>query len=113
MTNKPNPESILQQIAQIQCMDRGSMSIIRHGPDGPYFNHQCYEGGRNVSRYVPKDQVEPLKEALAGRQRFEQLVAQHAELMSQRTRDQRTAGSKKKAQPHTSSSPKTRKSSTS
>lgn len=44
------PESVLRDLAQIQRLDRGSLSIIRQGPTGPYYNHQCYEDGRNVSR---------------------------------------------------------------
>jgi hypothetical protein len=34
-------------------MERGTLSVIRQGPAGPYYNHQCYEEGRHVSRYVP------------------------------------------------------------
>lgn len=88
------------------------MSVIRHGPDGPYYNHQCYEDGRNVSRYVPREQVEALKEALEGRRRFDELVAQYLEVMIERTRTERKEGLKKS--PHPSSSlPKTRRSSSS
>ena len=88
------------------------MSVIRQGPDGPYYNHQCYENGRNVSRYVSKEQVEPLQRALEGRKRFDELVAQYLELMIERTRAERKEGSKKSPRPN-SSSPKTRRSSNS
>jgi len=111
MNPKPTPESILQGIAQIQRIDRGSLSVIRQGPEGPYFNHQCYENGRNVSRYVPGDQVGDLKEAIEGYRRFQQLMAQYVDLMVEKTRAQRQAGSKKKTPPRNSSWPKTRKSS--
>ena len=73
MNAKPSSESILQDIAQIQRLERGTVSVIRHGPEGPYYNHQCYEDGRNVSRYVPEEQIPDLKEAIAGYQRFRQL----------------------------------------
>ena len=110
MHSSLTPESILAQIAQIQHMDRGTVSIIRQGPEGPYYNHQCYEDGKNVSRYVPCDEVTALKEAIAGYQRFQQLVAQYVKVVVERTRAERQ-GSKKK-NPHRSSSwPKTRKSS--
>jgi hypothetical protein len=113
MINKPTPtpESILQDIAQLRRLDRGSVSVIRHGPDGPYYNHQCYENGKNVSRYVPGDQVADLKEAIESHRRFQQLVEQYVQLMVEKTRAERQAGSKKKTSPRNSSSPKTRKSS--
>ena len=111
MNPKSAPQSILQDIAQIQRLDRGTVSVIRQGPEGPYYNHQCYESGRNVSRYVPAEQVDELKEAIEGYQRFQQLVEQYVQLMVQKTRAERQAGLKKKTPPHNSSWPKTRKSS--
>jgi hypothetical protein len=102
------PESLLQEIAQIQHLERGTLSVIRQGPSGPYYNHQCYEDGRNVTRYVPAEHVEELQAALAEHQRFQQLVQQYVELLVERTRAQRQAGSKKKSPRPTSSSPKTR-----
>ncbi len=111
MKTQVTPESILQNLAQIQRLDRGSVSVIRQGQTGPYYNHQCYENGRNVSRYVPAEQVPELQAAIADYQRFQQLVQQYVELLVQRTRDQRQAGSKKKTPRRTSSWPKTRKSS--
>ena len=104
------PESILRDLAQIQCLDRGTVSVIRQGPAGPYYNHQCYENGRNVSRYVPAEQVPELQAAIADYQRFQQLVQQYVELLVERTRAQRQAGSKKKTPRPTSSWPTTRKS---
>ena len=110
MNTKPTPGSILQDIAQIQRLDRGTLSVIRQGPEGPYYNHQCYEEGRNVSRYVPGEQLADLKDALAGYQRFRQLIDQYVELMVEKTRAERQAGSKKKTPRRNSSSPRTRKS---
>lgn len=107
----PTPESILHDIAQLQRLDRGSVCVIRNGPDGPYYNHQCYEDGKNVSRYVPGDQVADLKEAIESHRRFQQLVEQYVQLMVVRTRAERQAGSKKKTPPRSSSSLRTRKSS--
>lgn len=111
MKPKPTPESILHDLAQIQRMDRGSVSVIRQGPDGPYYNHQCYEDGRNVSRYVPGDQVAELTEAIAGYHQFQQLTAQYVQQVVERTRAERLTGLKKKPPPRRSSWPKTRKSS--
>ena len=110
MNSTPTPEVILQEIARIPRMDRGSISVIRHGPQGPYHNHQCYEDGKNVSRYVPPEQLPALQEALHGYRRFQQLVQQYVQLVVERTRAERRAGAKKKTTPPTSSWPKTRKS---
>ena len=111
MNAKPTPESILQDITQIQRLDRGTVSVIRQGPEGAYYNHQCYENGRNVSRYVPGEQLADLKDAIAGYQRFRQLVDQYVELMVEKTRAERHASSKKKSPRRNSSWPRTRKSS--
>jgi hypothetical protein len=110
MNPKPTPESILQAIAQIQRMDRGTVSVIREGPAGPYYNHQCYEGGRNISRYVPGEQVPELKAALENHHCCQQLMAQYVQLMVERTRAERLAGVKKKTPRLSYCSPKTRKS---
>ena len=107
----PTPESILQDIAQLRRLDRGSVSVIRQGPDGPYYNHQCYEDGRNVSRYVPAEQLPELQAALEGHRRFQELVEQYVQLVVERTRAERKAGVKKKTPLPTSSWPKTKKSS--
>lgn len=111
MNTKPTPESILQDLAQIQRLDRGTVSVIRQGPEGAYYNHQCYENGRNVSRYVPGEQVVDLKAAIEGYRRFQHLAEQYVQLMVERTRAERQAGLKKKTPRRNSSWPKTRKSS--
>jgi len=111
MNAQITPQSILQELAQIQHLDRGTVSVIRQGPAGPYHNHQCYEKGRNVSRYVPAEQVAELQAALADYQRFQQLIKQYVELMVEKTRAERLGGSKKKTPRRTSSWPKTKKSS--
>ena len=110
MNSKSTPQAILQQIAQIQRMDLGTVSVIRQGPQGPYYNHQCYENGRNVSRYVPVEQVPALEEAIEGYRRFQQLVKQYVQLQVQKTRAERQAGLKKKTPRPKSSWPKNRKS---
>ena len=110
MNAQPTPQSLLDLISQISRMERGTISVLRQGPKGPYYNHQCYEKGRNVSRYVPAEQVPDLKEALAGYDQYRQLTDQYAELVIAETRAA-LAGSKKNQSRPRSSSPKTRKSS--
>lgn len=108
---QPNPAQILQQIAQIQHMEPGKLCVLRQGPNGPYYNLQCREDGKPVSRYVPGDQVQLVAEHTDNYQKFQGLVTQYAQLVIEQTRAERAAGVKKKTSPLKSSWPKTRKSS--
>lgn len=94
---KPNssPEVVLQQIAQIQHMLPGKLCVLREGPEGPYYNLQCWEHGKNCCRYVPRDQVPVVQTAIEGYQLFEQLVEQYAQHMIEKTREEIASGSKK------------------
>jgi hypothetical protein len=110
MNTSLTPESLLQQIAQIQALERGRLCIIRQGPNGPYYNHQTWENGKNVSRYIPPDQVAALQQAIAGYERLQTLMDQYVQLMEQKSRAERAAGAKKKTRRPTSSWLKNRKS---
>jgi hypothetical protein len=110
MTTAIAPHSLLQEMAQIQQMERGKLCILRQGPDGPYYNHQTWENGKNVARYVPPDQLEAMQQAIAGYERFQALVKQYVELIVQNTRAQREAGLKKKTAAPNSSWRKRKKS---
>ena len=102
---------LLQQIAQIQRMEPGKLCIIGQGPNGPYFNLQCREGGKTVTRYIPADQAPVVAEHTANYQQFQLLVGQYAQLIIEQTRAERTGGFKKKTSRPKSSGPRTRKSS--
>ena len=110
MNTKITPQGLLQQIAQIQHMERGKLCILREGPEGPYYNHQTWEDGKNVSRYVPRDQVPALQEAIAGYEKFEQLTKEYSQSVIQQTRAELATGLKKKPSHRRSSWPKTKKS---
>lgn len=77
------PESILEQIAQIQEMERGKLCPMR---GGRYFNHQTWENGRNVVRYVPAPEAPSLRKRLAGYQQFLQLTRKYVELIIRQSR---------------------------
>ena len=108
---QPQPAQILQQIAQIQHLEPGKLCVIGQGPNGPYYNLQCREGGKTLTRYVPADQAELVAQHTANYQQFQALVGQYARLIIEQTRAQRTAGSKKKTSRPRSSWPKSRNSS--
>ena len=103
--------SILQQIAKIQTMERGKLSVIKESSAGPFYKIQAREQGKNVTRYVPREQVGAVREAIEGYQRFKSLTEQYAQQVIDQTRQAIAAGSKKRPPLRTSSSPRMRKSS--
>jgi len=110
MNTKSSPQSVVNDMAQIQHMERGKLCVMSQGRGGPYYNHQTWENGKNTSRYVPGPQVGAVAQAIAGYQRFESLAEQYVELMVQKTREEMAAGFKKKTSLPSSSWPRTRKS---
>lgn len=101
---------ILHQIAQIQAMERGKLSIIKESASGPFYKLQARENGKNLTRYVPRDQVPAVQEAIEGYKHFQSLTEQYAREVITQTRAAIAAGSKKKPSPRKSSWPKSRKS---
>jgi hypothetical protein len=87
---------LLAQIAQIQRMERGKLTVMRQGPEGPYYKLQAWENGTNVSRYVARDEAAAVQEAIEGYHRFETLSAQYAQAVIDQTRAELAARSKKK-----------------
>jgi hypothetical protein len=100
------PEELLWQIAQIQHMERGKLCVLREGPDGPYYNCQSRENGKNFARYVSRDKVTAYQRAIDSYQRFLQLTEQYAQGIIDRTRAELAGGSKKKKSRPGSSSPR-------
>jgi hypothetical protein len=83
---KRQPEVLLKEIAALQQMERGKLCRMRRGPKGDYYNHQTWERGKNVVRYVPQDQVANLRHAIAGYQKFLRLTQVYADEIIRRTR---------------------------
>jgi hypothetical protein len=110
MNQQTTPQSLIQQIAQITRMEPGKLCVIRQGPDGPYYNLQCREEGKTLTRYVPRDQAQLVAANTANYERFQGLVAAYVALVANQSRAERQAGIKKKASPPRSFWPKTRKS---
>ena len=111
MTAKFSAQSLLHQAAQIPHLERGNLSIIRESPKGAFYNHQSRKNGKNVSRYVPRDQVPAVREAVEGYQKFTGLIEQYVDQMVEKTRCDIAADSKKKMPRPSSYSPRTPKSS--
>lgn len=98
-------------MAQIQTMERGKLSVLRQSSDGPFYKLQAWENGRNVTRYIPRDQVAAVQEALQGFEQFRELTEEYAQHVIDQTRAEIAASSKKKTLRRNSSSPRNRKSS--
>lgn len=111
MNTKSDPKMLLQQAAQIPHLERGKLSIIREGSTGPFYNHQCRQGGKNVSRYIPRDQAPSVQEAIDGYTKFQALIEQYVDQVVDQTRGEIAADSKKKKAHPSSSWRKTPKSS--
>jgi hypothetical protein len=91
---------VLQEMDQIQTMERGKLCEMRRGGAGSeervYFNHQYWQSGRNHSRYVAGAEAGALREAIEGRQRFAQLAEEFVELTVSATRAQAASPEGKK-----------------
>jgi hypothetical protein len=77
---------LLEHMAQIARMERGK--LCRMG-SRPHYNHQTWQGGRNVVRYVPAGETDFVREAIAGYQQFIQLAEQYADEVIRQTRRER------------------------
>jgi len=93
---------LLQKMAQIDQMEYGSLKAeYRTGADadhplGPYFKYQVWREGKNHSERVAGPRAEQLRQAVEGRQQFEQLAQECIELTVEHTRQaQRTSEAKK------------------
>jgi glycerol-3-phosphate O-acyltransferase len=106
-----SPHFILSQIAGIERMERGKLSVMRETAVGPAYKLQAWEKGKNVSRYIPPDQATAVQEAIEGYQRFESLTQEYAQQIIDKTRQEIASSAKKKSPIESSSSRKTRKSS--
>lgn len=80
------PQALLKKIAAIQTMERGTLCPMQ---DGRYYNHQTWQSGRNVVRYVPRSEVKELKKAIAGYCRLMELTQQYADLIILASREKR------------------------
>lgn len=104
MEHQERRREILDQMEQIECMEKGRLSeeyreshkkgkIVRLGP---YYKHQCWENGRNASRRVPAAEVERLREGVEGYHRFRELADEFVEVTVEMSRESVDDEGKKK-----------------
>jgi hypothetical protein len=91
-------------------MARGKLCIQAPRSGGPgFYKLQCWHQGKNHTRYVPADEVAPLKEALAGHQRFQELAEEFVDLTVALTRQESQVERKKnsrQSKPNATGKPK-------
>src|ERR1041384_5484220 len=104
MNSPITPQDFIEQILQIQRMEHGSLSIMRLGPNGPYYSLNSWEDGKNHCRYLPQDKVPEVKQAIEDYQKYQQLTQQYAQQIIEQTRAELNIGVKKKPQPNPHSS---------
>src|SRR2546427_276248 len=118
MNSPLSPQSLIEQILQIQRMEHGSLSIIGQGPNGPYYNLNSWENGKNCCRYLPQDKAPEVQQAIEGYHKYQQLTEKYAQQVIEQTRPQLKTDIKKKPRPNPKTSrrksawPKSRKSKT-
>jgi hypothetical protein len=83
---------ILQKMAAIDSMEVGSLKEEYRTNSagqkcGPYFKHQVWNDGANLSQRVSADDAAKLQEAIANRQEFEQLSAEFIAVTVEQTRE--------------------------
>ena len=104
MNHEARRKQILKQMAQIDCMEKGRLTeeyreTYREGEKvrlGPYFKHQRWEDGRNISRRVPVGEAQHLRQAVEGYHQFEALADEYVQITIERTRQAGNHDSKKK-----------------
>jgi len=110
MTFNQQREHILEQMNTLTRMERGKLCRQTRGPGTtPFFKLQCWRRGKNLTRYVPAEEVPAVQEALANHQRFQELAEQFVTLTVAQTRQEAVAERKKnstKSEPSATAKPK-------
>jgi hypothetical protein len=86
MKKNKKMSQLLERMAKIEHMERGK--LCRMGQRSHY-NHQTWQDGRNVVRYVPARERKLLEEAIAGYNQFMKLTEQYADEVIKETRRER------------------------
>lgn len=79
-------QKLLEQMAQIERMERGKLCAMG---ERPHYNHQTWQDGKNVVRYVPAGEAKFVKDAIEGYERFRKLAEQYADEVIRQTRAER------------------------
>jgi hypothetical protein len=96
MPSTSRRQQILNEMATITRMERGKLCPMSRGPGSTtYFRLQCWQDGRNCTRYVPTEEVESVRRALANHDRFQALAKEFVDLTISMTHAEDAADAKK------------------
>ena len=84
---------LLEKMAEIERMERGKLCQMGHRP---HYNHQTWQDGRNVVRYVAREQASFVQEAIDGYALFIKLAEKYADEVIRQTRREQEKLFKKK-----------------
>lgn len=99
-------QQILDEMASITRMERGKLSPFSRGPGAPtYFKLQCWTDQKNCTRYVPAHEVDWVRSALAGHDRFQALAAEFVDLTVSATHQESKKNSRR-SKPNATGKPK-------
>ena len=79
-------KELFSKMLGIKKMERGKLCKMGARP---HYNHQTWQDGRNVVKYVPARERVFLQEAIAGYQEFMHLVEEYTEEVVTQTRKER------------------------
>ncbi len=104
MEHEKRRRQILKEMANLNCMEKGSLTeeyrdSHKEGKKvrlGPYYKHQRWEDGRNMSRRVPVTEVEKTRDAVDGYHQFEKLSKEYADITIEMTRQTTKSDDSKK-----------------
>ena len=86
MKHTKKMQRLLERMAAIERMERGKLCKMG---GRPHYNHQTWQGGKNVVRYVPADEVEQLRKDIASYHLYTRLAEQYADEVIRATRRKR------------------------
>ena len=93
MKTTQKTRTLLEEMGRIERMERGKVCKMK-GRD--HFNHQTWHKGRNLVRYVPREELDPLQADIAGYNRFMLLVQRYADEIIRITRRERAQKTSKR-----------------
>ncbi|MCP4373563.1 MAG: hypothetical protein GY797_36485 [Deltaproteobacteria bacterium] len=104
MKEEKRRREILKEMTRIDCMEKGRLTEeyrerYKGGKKvrlGPYYKHQRWEDGRNMSRRVSVAEVERMRKAVDGYHQFEKLAKEYAQITIQMTRQSKADEDSKK-----------------
>jgi len=104
MSYETQRKQILKKMARITCMEKGTLTAeyreqIKNGKTvrfGPYYKHQFWDDGHNVSRRIPVANAEGINKAVDGYHEFQRLADEYAKITIKMTHESKTDSLKKK-----------------